>query len=71
MTNINVRAINLLRGFAAWGALITVTLIVPFAAFLAMRQLFNVDIPLNWKSYIAFWVLVLILKVDIKFTVQR
>lgn len=66
----NVKSVTMVRTLAVWGAFLTVLAVIPYGAFLAIKQLFGVEIPISWQSYLAFWVLIAILKVDVSFKVH-
>ena len=68
--NVNIKSVTLVRTLAIWGAFLTVLAVILYAAFLAIQTLFAVSIVPTWRTYLAFWVLFLILKVDLKLRVH-
>ena len=67
---LNIKSITLMRTLAWWGAFLTVVAVIPIAAFLAIETLFGVRIAPSWRTYVAFWVLFFITKVDLKLRVS-
>ena len=67
---LNVKTTTFVRTLAIWGAFLTILAVIPYAAFLAIHELFGAEILPTWRAYLAFWILFLIIKVDLHLRVH-